>query len=98
MCTLVKNQSGYQLQGSLVYDTLNDLLANGSASIKFNAEIVQIDCEHLSRIDSAGVALLIGWQRYCEQNNQQLQLIKLPQQAVSLIKANKLDGFFSSLN
>jgi phospholipid transport system transporter-binding protein len=96
MCKLVKNQSGYQLQGSLVYDSLSDLLAKGSTSIKFNSEIVQIDCEQLSRIDSAGVALLISWQRYCEQNNQQLQLTNLPRQAVSLIKANKLDGFFCS--
>ncbi|MCK5918088.1 MAG: STAS domain-containing protein [Cocleimonas sp.] len=94
MLKLIKNPSGYQLQGSLVYDSINDLLVKGADAIKFKAETVQIDCEQLSRIDSAGVALFISWQRYCEQNNQQLQLTNLPQQAVSLIKANKLEGFF----
>ena len=96
MPKLIENQLGYQLQGSLVYDSVNDLIAKGSEAIAFKADTVQIDCKQLSRIDSAGVALFISWQRYYEQNNQQLQLNNLPPQAVSLIKANKLDGFFSA--
>lgn len=97
MPKLIENQSGYQLQGSLVYDSVNDLIAKGSEAIKSTSGTVQIDCEQLSRIDSAGVALFISWQRYCEQNNQPLQLTNLPPQAVSLIKANKLDEFFTFL-
>jgi phospholipid transport system transporter-binding protein len=97
MPKLIKNQSGYQLQGSLTYDSVHALISQGSQAIQSKSKIVQIDCKQLSRIDSAGVALFISWQRYCEQNNQQLQLSNLPQQAYSLIKANKLDGFFVTM-
>ncbi|HFC92772.1 MAG TPA: STAS domain-containing protein [Leucothrix mucor] len=95
MPKLIKNQLGYQLQGSLVYDSVNDLIAKGSEAIAFESDTVQIDCKQLSRIDSAGVALFVSWQRYCDKKNQKLQLNNLPMQAVSLIKANKLDGFFA---
>jgi phospholipid transport system transporter-binding protein len=97
MPKLIKNQSGYQLQGSLTYDSVHALISQGSQAIQSKSKIVQIDCKQLSRIDSAGVALFISWQRHCEQNNQQLQLTNLPQQAYSLIKANKLDGFFVTM-
>lgn len=95
MINLIKNQSGYQLQGSLVYDSVHKLIAKGAKAIASTSDSVEIDCEQLLRIDSAGIALFINWQRYCEQNNQRFYLTHLPLQATSLIKANKLDDFFS---
>lgn len=94
MPKLIKNKSGYQLQGSLVYDSVNDLIHKGPEAIQTSSDLLIIDCEKLSRIDSAGVALFISWQRGCQKNNKKLQLTNLPQQAISLIKANKLDNFF----
>ena len=91
---LIQHKSGYQLQGNLMYDSIGEFIRRGSSLIRVDTKIVQIDCQQLSRIDSAGIALLISWQRHCENNNNKLQLINLPQQAVSLIKANKLDHFF----
>jgi phospholipid transport system transporter-binding protein len=95
MINLIKNQSGYQLQGRLVYDSVHKLIAKGAKAIASTSNRVEIDCEQLSRIDSAGIALFINWQRYCEQNNQTFHLTHLPSQAISLIKANKLDDFFN---
>ena len=95
MLKLIENQLGYQLQGSLVYNSVNDLIAKGSEAIAFKSDTVQIDCKQLARIDSAGIALLISWQRYCDKKSQKMQLNNLSIQALSLIKANKLDGFFS---
>jgi anti-anti-sigma factor len=95
MLKFSKDKSGYQLQGNLVYDTVNELLDKGSEVMQTSALTVIIDCQQLTRIDSAGVAVFIRWQRYCDQANKKLQLINLPQQALSLIKANKLDGFFN---
>jgi len=91
---LIQNKSGYQLQGNLMYDSIGEFIGKGSSLFRVNTETVQIDCQQLSRIDSAGIALLISWQRHCEHNNNKLQLINLPQQALSLIKANKLEHFF----
>ena len=97
MPNFTKTESGYQLQGNLVYDSVTELIQQGSEAIKSNAKIIQIDCKKLSRIDSAGIALLISWQRHSEQNKQKLQLNNLPEQALSLIKANKLDDFFGTI-
>jgi phospholipid transport system transporter-binding protein len=95
MPKLIQNKSGYQLQGSLTYDSVGDFIRKGLSLIRVDTDKVQIDCQQLSRIDSAGIALLISWQRHCEQNNSKFQLVNLPHQAISLIKANKLDRFFS---
>jgi phospholipid transport system transporter-binding protein len=94
MPNLIKTKSGYQLQGSLVYNSVDTLLQQGLGMLNNQSDIVKVDCKNLSRIDSAGIAIFISWQRHCEQNNKKLQLTHLPQQAISLIKANKLDHFF----
>ncbi|MCK5895914.1 MAG: STAS domain-containing protein [Cocleimonas sp.] len=95
MLKLSKDQSGYQLQGRLVYDSVSELIDKGSKAIQTNTPTVTINCQQLSRVDSAGIAVFIRWQRHCEQMNKKLHLINLPQQAISLIKANKLDSFFN---
>ena len=94
MPKLIKTELGYQLHGSLIYNSVDTLIKQGLEAINHQSNTIKIDCENLSRIDSAGIAIFISWQRYCEQNNQKLQLMHLPQQAISLIKANKLDNFF----
>lgn len=93
MPKLIETKSGYQLQGSLVYNSVDALSKQGSDAINNKSDSVKIDCKNLSRIDSAGLAIFISWQRYCEQNNKKIKFIHLPQQAISLIKANKLDNF-----
>lgn len=96
MVKLVKNESGYYLEGSLIYDSITPFLKN-TVELETTSYVVEINCEKIKRIDSAGIAVFIAWQRWCEQNNKKLMLNKLPQQAKSLIKANKLEPFFSSL-
>ena len=91
---LINNESDYQLKGNLTYDSIGDLIHQKLVSDGFNANEIKISCNHLKRIDSAGIALFIQWQRECEKNNKQLQFIDLPNQAVSLLKANQLDDFF----
>ncbi len=92
MLNLTKTNSGYQLQGNLVYDSVTELIQQDLTNT--DTEIIKIDCSKLSRIDSAGIALFIRWQRHSEQNRKKLQLNNLPPQAISLIKANKLGNFF----
>ena len=93
---LVKQESGYQLKGSLTYDSVGALIHQKLVVDRFNSNDITISCELLERIDSAGIALLIQWQRECEQHNKNLQLVNFPYQAISLLKANQLDGFFTT--
>ena len=95
MPQLIPTAAGYQVKGKLLYDLIEDLSRRKLSMPDSAAEVVILDCEQLTRIDSAGIAVFIGWQRECEKNNKKLQLLKLPPQATSLIKANKLDVFFT---
>ena len=92
MLQFTKTNSGYQLQGNLVYDSVTELIHQDLTNT--NAKTIKIDCSKLSHIDSAGIALFIHWQRHSEQNKKKLQLNNLPPQAISLITANKLADFF----
>ena len=89
---LISNASGYLLQGSLNYDSITDLIPLKISQI--DATTVSVDCAGLERIDSAGIALLIQWQRECESHHKKLLLLNLPSQAISLLKANQLTDFF----
>lgn len=91
---LVQHKSGYQLKGRLVYNTIHFLL-DKDITFPSNLSTISIDCQQLTRIDSSGIALLIQWQRLCENNHQKLQFKNLPEQALSLIKANQLKPFFN---
>ena len=93
MLKFIKNESGYALQGSLNYDSVSDLIHQRLALADFESNHVDINCQQLDRIDSAGIALFIQWQRECESNNKTLRFLNLSLQVTSLLKANQLDGF-----
>jgi len=51
---------------------------------------LNFDCSEVTRIDSAGIALLIEWKRACDNNNKQFSISNLPEQAKSLVDTYRL--------
>ena len=88
---VIPTQDGFQLAGSLVYANASDLLGEVNAVLKNHQEsLLNINCEELSRLDSAGIALLIEWKRWCNNHNKQCHFQGLPTQANSLIETYRL--------
>jgi phospholipid transport system transporter-binding protein len=85
--TLKSIQDGFQLGGSLVYENASELLEKVAPLLdSLQANVIKINCGEVTRIDSAGIALLIEWKRWCANNDKQCQIEGLQKQANSLIE------------
>jgi phospholipid transport system transporter-binding protein len=80
-------QDGIQLGGSLVYANASELLQEVTPLLEgLQSNEIKIICGEVTRIDSAGIALLIEWKRWCANNNKQCKIEGLQKQANSLIE------------
>lgn len=82
---------GFNLCGELTFTNASMVLKK--ASVHFDdieSDTIIIDLSKLEKIDSAGIALLLAWERLSKNNNKKLQLKNAQEQAISLIKTNKL--------
>lgn len=84
-------KEGLQLVGDLVFSSVSELLKEGRFLLEaYQKDKVSINCSKVSRIDSAGIALLIEWKRWCYNHNKECQLVEVPEQAQSLIETYRL--------
>ena len=84
-------QNGLQLSGSLVYANASELLEQVTPLLEgLQTNEIKINCKEVTRIDSAGIALLIEWKRWCANNNKHCQIEGLQKQAISLIETYRL--------
>ena len=71
----------------MVYANASELLQEVTPLLEgLQTNEIKINCGEVTRIDSAGIAMLIEWKRWCENNNKQCQIEGLQKQANSLIK------------
>jgi len=86
-----------KLHGSLVYSTVSGLLAMSHELLqKAIPDSITINLSEVDKIDSAGVALLVEWQRYCQQQQKTCHFFGLNEQAVSLIETYKLNDILQT--
>lgn len=84
--------SGYELHGSLTYDTVPELFRLGELQL---ADSTSLNLEFVERIDSAGVALLIEWSCAAKRNSKTLTLKNIPGSLTSLIDVSDLEDILS---
>ena len=92
---ITKSEQGMEISGALVFASVSDLLEQGNQQLKQHQDesTFVINCKAMDRIDSAGIALLIEWQRQCKDKNKTCRFEALPKQAKALIEAYKLQSF-----
>jgi phospholipid transport system transporter-binding protein len=89
---LKKNDSQqYELTGELSFQTVPDLSEQIEMLLQENAELV-IGLNKVSRADSAGVAMLVEWQRRARQLGKSLQFLDIPEQMLSIVRVSGLDS------
>ena len=89
--TICLNGQNLSVQGNLVFPTVAGLLDKSHSLFQENKpDTIIIDLSGVDHIDSAGIALLVEWQRYCLKQHITCQFIGFKQQAVSLAKTYKL--------
>lgn len=90
------SDKGLDLTGELTFSTASSLLAKGSSLLdKITVNPLLINLDKVSRLDSAGIALLLEWKRDADKKDQQFLLGGTKEQATSLIETYKLQALFS---
>ena len=83
------------LKGRFVFTKAEKLLFLGNKLLsKVTESLIVINMDEVSRLDSAGIALLLEWKKFANKNNKNILLGGLNKQTSSLIATYKLQNLF----
>jgi len=88
---LQENNSVLALVGELSFDTAPDLLDSQRDLFNQRDQLI-IDCQQVSRSDSAGLALLIEWLRQARRYHCELTFRNLPRQLLDIAHASGVEN------
>ncbi len=80
----------YRLRGELDYESVPVVWRVGLDTFAAD-EAVEIDLERISRSNSAGLALLIEWQREMKKAGKTITYTNMPAQMLAIARASSLD-------
>jgi phospholipid transport system transporter-binding protein len=83
-------QGNFALRGELDAHSATILWAEAKRLFKEQAPM-KIDLSHVSRSDSAGVALLVEWLRDAQTQHWRLQFVNVPPQMLAIINVADLE-------
>ena len=85
ICGFKVAEDGYAyLSGELTFESTPDLYRQAEAIIRENDSIRAIDLAGITRVDSAGLALMLEWQAVRAANGRKLRFSKAPVSLLSL--------------
>lgn len=83
----------FQVSGELSFSTVNAVLAQSRETLFAHpAGQLELDLGGVTRVDSAGLALLIQWMRMARAANCEIRFHRLPEQLLAIARAGELDG------
>ena len=89
--TIENSEQGFHVSGDLVFSTVLDLIEKGKEQINhLESDSIHINLSAVKRVDSAGVAILLGWQRDCLLAQKKCLFKSASQQAKSLLETYNL--------
>lgn len=80
----------YRLRGELDYESVPVVWRVGLETFAGD-EAVEIDLQRISRSNSAGLALLIEWQREVKKAGKTITYTNMPAQMLAIARASSLD-------
>jgi len=90
-----EGQGRYRLEGELTFATASDALKR-TLSIFRSAPRLSFDLAGISRVDSAGVALLLEWMRRAAEVRTELCYVHLPQQVRAIARVSGIEHLISA--
>ena len=85
------------VSGELSFKTVPGLVASNKDFLS-NGNSIDIDLSDVSRADSAGVALLIEWQRQAQKQNKSIYFTNIPSQMLAIVRLSGVDDLLSLKN
>ncbi len=83
-----------QVSGELSFKTVPELVSASQGFFKKNNGF-NVDLVGVSRADSAGVALLIEWQRQAQKQNKSVCFLNIPPQMLAIARLSGVDELLS---
>jgi phospholipid transport system transporter-binding protein len=90
---LLQQDNGFRLEGDLSFDSVPQLMAVSQGL--FRGENVEVDLAGIERADSAGVALLVHWQREAKRQGGSVCFHNAPGQMLAIAKVSGVDKLLS---
>ena len=81
---------GFRLKGELDFTTV-PAVWRASLQVFAPEQDIRIDLKNIKRSDSAGLALLIEWQREAKKAGKSLSYLNMPAQMLAIARASSLD-------
>ncbi len=82
---------GFRVSGELVFETVPELLEQGRALFGDGAPGFDLDLGGVTRADSAGLALLVGWMRIAHARHRNIVFRNVPEQLLAIARVSGLD-------
>ena len=80
----------FRLKGELNFTTVPAVWRAGMVAFA-EADKIELDLQGIQRSDSAGLALLIEWQRQAKQAGKPVTYLNMPAQMLAIARASSLD-------
>ena len=87
----------YRVSGELSFKTVPKFAASNK-DLFINGNNLDVDLSGVARADSAGVALLIEWQRNAQKQNKSICFINIPSQMLAIAHLSGVDDLLSLKN
>jgi len=86
-----------RVSGPLTFETVTGLYRTSTPWFSGRSELV-VDLSGVTRIDSAGLALMVEWLRQARGSQCTLQFRNIPEQVLTLVRINGLQDVIRSHN
>ncbi len=83
-------ETGWLLSGELNFETVPALLQHRGVQMEAGKNLT-VDLSEVTRVDSAGLALMIEWLRESERKNLDMTFTNVPEQLLSIARVCGLD-------
>jgi phospholipid transport system transporter-binding protein len=81
----------YLLTGVLSFNTISQIQDDIESMTKQGSEII-LDLAGISRVDSAGIVVLLEWMKLARESGKQILFTNIPQQLLDIARVSALDG------
>ncbi|NIR84688.1 MAG: STAS domain-containing protein [Gammaproteobacteria bacterium] len=92
--SIERRDGGVAISGPLTFASVAELYGSGTGELP--AGDIEIDLRGVTQVDSAGLALLVEWQKRARRNGATISLRQAPSQLLELIRVCGLRAVFAA--
>lgn len=89
---ILRVDGGFKVSGELTFATVTEVLSESRRLFARAGDSIELELGEVTRVDSAGLALLIEWMREARALDKTIRFFDLPEQMMAIAAASDLDA------